>query len=222
MAKSSDPIYDILKKEIVTLQITPATMLREVDIASRFNVSRTPVRDVFVRLERDNLLEVISQKGTYVTKINVNEISEIMYIRQTIESDIIKTLVDKITPDQVDILKLTLLRQNEILLLEDSFERKKLFYDNDNQFHQTMFSFCGKEGVWNIISNLSPTYNRYRNVTFLRRQDRLKQLYDYHVQLLNCIENKDLDGALNALKGHFISGLSGIEAVYQDHKNYFL
>ena len=222
MAKSSDPIYEQLKKEITILKIKPGTMLREVDIAERFNVSRTPVRDVFVRLERDQLVEVISQKGTYVTKINVDNVAEMLYIRKTIEEDVLSSLIDRITLDQINILRLILIRQKEILSLEDFEERNNKFYENDNKFHATMFSFVGKSGAWNIISNLSPTYNRYRNITYLRKIDRLEELYDYHEKILKCIENKDLSGAIKTLSEHFYSGLSGIEDVYHMYKDYFM
>ena len=222
MSKSSDPIYEQLKKEIIILKIKPGTMLREVDIAERFNVSRTPVRDVFVRLERDQLVEVVSQKGTYVTKINVDSIAEMMYIRKTIEEDVLSKLIDKITMDQINILQLILFRQKEILTLEDFEERNNKFYENDNKFHATMFGFVGKTGIWNILSNLSPTYNRYRNMTYLRKIDRLQELYHYHEQILKCIKNKDKEGAIKTLSDHFYSGLSGIEDVYHMYKDYFM
>ena len=93
MGKSSDPIYEKLKNEIVMLEIKPGTMLKEVDIGERFNVSRTPARDVFVRLQRDHLVEVVSQKGTYVTKINIEDVTDIMYLRKTIEENIISSLI---------------------------------------------------------------------------------------------------------------------------------
>ena len=222
MAKSSDPIYEQLKKEIEMLVIEPTTMLREVDVAERFNVSRTPVRDVFVRLERDGLLEVVSQKGTYVTKIDIDNISEIMYIRKTIEADVLSTLIEKITPDQINILKIILMRQKEILSLPSSIEKNNMFYENDNKFHASMFNFVGKLGVWNELNNLSPTYNRYRNVTYLRKIDRLEQLYEFHVQILKAIEEKDKNKALSILNEHFYSGLSGIEDVYLSHRHFFL
>ncbi len=222
MAKSSEPIYQQLKKEIVVLKIKPGTMLREIDIAERFHISRTPVRDVFARLERDNLVEVVSQKGTYVTKINVDDVAEIMYIRKTIEEDIISKLIEKITIDQINILHLILIRQKEILSIEDNEERNNKFYENDNKFHSTMFGFVGKNGVWNTVSNLSPIYNRYRNMTYLRNIDRLKELYNYHIEIVDALEKKDKEKAINALSEHFYSGLTGIEEVYHLYKDYFM
>lgn len=221
MGKSSDPIYEKLKQEIVMLEIKPGTMLREVDIGERFNVSRTPARDVFVRLQRDNLVEVISQKGTYVTKINIESVMDIMYIRKTIEEKIISSLIDSITLDQINILNLILVHQKEILNIEDEEERRIKFYENDNKFHSTMFGFVNKKGVWNIMLNLSPTYNRYRNITYLRKVEKLNDLYTYHLEILKSIENKDKDSAIKILEEHFYDGLSGIEEVFHMYKEYF-
>jgi DNA-binding GntR family transcriptional regulator len=46
MTKSNDAIYEELKNDIITLKIKPGAVLSEVDIAKRFMVSRTPIRDV--------------------------------------------------------------------------------------------------------------------------------------------------------------------------------
>jgi len=146
MGKSSDPIYEKLKNEIVMLEIKPGTMLKEVDIGERFNVSRTPARDVFVRLQRDHLVEVVSQKGTYVTKINIEDVTDIMYLRKTIEENIISSLIKKISLDQINILHLILIHQKEILEIEDEQERRVKFYENDKGF----IAFIGDKDTYTL------------------------------------------------------------------------
>ena len=55
MTKDIAPIYETLKREIVTIQLKPGTRIREESVSERFGVSRTPVRDVLKKLEEDKL-----------------------------------------------------------------------------------------------------------------------------------------------------------------------
>lgn len=222
MAKSSDSIYEKLKEEIIHLAIKPGTMLREIDIADRFNVSRTPVRDVLVRLENDGLVEVVSQKGTYITKIDVDSISGMMYIREAVEAAILNDIIDNISVGQTNILSLILLEQKEILALPESEERHARFYENDNRFHYNIFAFAGKQGVWEAMYKISPTYNRFRSITYLRQQDELQELYNHHVAMLQYLKKHDRVQVLKVLSEHIYNGLMGIEDVFMRHRDYFI
>ena len=68
--------HEDLKSWILTFKLKPGQAIGEVDIAQQFGVSRTPVRDAFKRLEVDGLIEVKSHIGTYVTLIDVNQITD--------------------------------------------------------------------------------------------------------------------------------------------------
>ena len=94
MVKETKPnkVYEDLKTWILTFKLKPGQAIGEVDIAQQFNVSRTPVRDAFKRLEADGLIEVKSHIGTYVTLIDVNQIADAIFIREHIEKAIISEL----------------------------------------------------------------------------------------------------------------------------------
>ena len=71
MTKDSLAIYQSISNDIITMKLKPGDMLKEIEVANKFNVSRTPIRDVFKRLEYDKLLDIHSQKGSFVSKINL-------------------------------------------------------------------------------------------------------------------------------------------------------
>ena len=84
MTKDIAPIYETLKREIVTIQLKPGTRIREESVSERFGVSRTPVRDVLKKLEEDKLLTVVPKSGTFVTKLDLNGLTDIMYLRAAV------------------------------------------------------------------------------------------------------------------------------------------
>jgi len=105
MTKDIEAIYQKILSDIITLKIRPGTRLKEVEISERFHVSRTPMRDVFKKLESDKLLVIYSQSGSYVTKIDLSGISDIMYLRTVTETEVMKDVMGKMTPHDIEILR---------------------------------------------------------------------------------------------------------------------
>lgn len=73
----------ILYENIMNLQ--PAPAMSEQEISTLWAVSRTPVREAFIRLSQKGLLDVLPQRGTFVSKININELAEFRFLRLTAE-----------------------------------------------------------------------------------------------------------------------------------------
>ena len=75
MTKDISPIYDDIADAIITMKLVPGEKISEIESSKKYNVSRTPIRDVFKRLEDNGLLEIRSQSGTFVTKIDMGNIA---------------------------------------------------------------------------------------------------------------------------------------------------
>ena len=94
---SSNIVYEGLKAEILSLRLAPGSSISETDIASKFNVSRTPVRDAFKALSNEGLLEVKPHIGTFVSLMDINQISDVLYVRKVVELSILKDLTMTLT-----------------------------------------------------------------------------------------------------------------------------
>ena len=64
--------YRILKENIMSLELKPGELLSEVELSEKLNISRTPIREVIMRLKNEHLIEVKPQSGTYVSLIDLN------------------------------------------------------------------------------------------------------------------------------------------------------
>ena len=101
---SSNVVYTGLKEDILSLKLPPGSSISETDTAAKYNVSRTPVRDAFKALANEGLLEVKPHIGTFVSLMDINQISDVLYIRKVVEQSILKDLA--ISFSEADELKL--------------------------------------------------------------------------------------------------------------------
>src|SRR4051794_32763650 len=94
-----DRIADSLRDEILRGAIAPGAPLRQEELASRFGVSRLPVRDALVRLEAQGLVEVFPNRGAFVLALSAGEVREIYDLRILLEGDAIQRAVPLMTAD---------------------------------------------------------------------------------------------------------------------------
>jgi len=73
---SSIIIYEILRDEILSLDLAPCQPIDDASLAKRFNVSRSPVRDAMVRLVSESLLQTLPNKGTIVSPLRLEDFSK--------------------------------------------------------------------------------------------------------------------------------------------------
>ena len=81
-------MHALLRRRIVTGDLRPGMRLSEQDIADQYDLSRQPVREAFIRLAAEGLLEVRPQRGTFVTRINMDWVLDTRFIREATEADI--------------------------------------------------------------------------------------------------------------------------------------
>lgn len=221
---TNSEIYEIIKKEIVSLNLKPGQYIGEVDFAKRFNVSRTPIREVFKHLEYDNLLKVIRNKGTVVTPIDFSAIIRFMYMREKVELGLLSDIIGTLSPQDIASLNLLLLKQKKELNENVDFLTKSYaFYELDNEFHKSIFNIANKADIWESISNLMPDYKRFRVVSAeFGNEENLISLYEQHCKILEYLQNEDLENLKLIYKSHIYKGVESFNLYLKDLENYFV
>ena len=221
MVKETKPnkVYEDLKAMILTFKLKPGEAIGEVDIAQKFGVSRTPVRDAFKRLEAEGLIEVKSHIGTYVALIDVNQISDAIFIREHIEKAVISELCQnyKISLN----MRINYILKTQEKLLQNDMDHVDLaqkFLEVDNEFHRTLFEAAGRESVWEYIESLQYHYNRLRMFVNRADKDKLRKVYEQHCQIVSAIERQDEEGAKVIYARHLYEQmLLGADVVIEGH-----
>lgn len=222
MTKDILPIYKDIAFNIITLKLAPGEKIGEIEASRKYNVSRTPIRDVFKRLEDNSLLEIKSQSGTFVTCIDLSSITDMVFIRNSCEFAVLSEIAGKLTDENYEYLLKNLDLQNKLSLKKTSDEQFAMdYFTLDNDFHKYLYALAGKEGILDLLNSNQPNFQRYRFITFLRDEDELKRLNEVHLDMVKAIKENDLKFLKKIVYEHNYSGLSGIDKVIKDHPDYF-
>ena len=87
-------VYRTLRDKIICMELKPGTIISTQEIADCMSVSRTPVREAFIRLQREDLLDVTPQRSTVVSKINMSRVYQERFIREALEIEVIQKFID--------------------------------------------------------------------------------------------------------------------------------
>ncbi|MCY9656848.1 GntR family transcriptional regulator [Paenibacillus chondroitinus] len=192
-----DAVYQALKEQILMLDLLPGTGISEKEISVQFGVSRTPVRESFVQLSQEGLLDIYPQRGTVVSLIDLERVEEARFIREQLERAVISLACESFPADSLQQLRTNLAYQ-QVSMSEKDF--KKMF-ELDEAFHRTIFEGCRKLNTWAIIQQVNVHLNRTRMLR-LAADHRWDELYEQHEQMVDAIEHHEAGKAEQVMNTH--------------------
>ncbi|SEU20441.1 GntR family transcriptional regulator [Paenibacillus sp. NFR01] len=162
-----EEILQSLKTEILNLTLKPGAILSETVLSERFQISRTPLRDVLKQLSLESYIDIYPKKGNLVSFIDLESVEQIIYLRSVLEKEIIRSLCGNLSVKGILELKEIVEKQRAAMRGEDVLEP---FLAWDDAFHKTMFKLAGREFLWNLIQQSNVHYVRYRRLHMLKRE----------------------------------------------------
>jgi DNA-binding GntR family transcriptional regulator len=215
-------IYRVLKEDIIYLRLIPGEIISENDISRRFSVSRTPVRDVFSKLQIDNLIEVRPQRGTFVSLIDFEYVKDIVYMRNVVETQLFTELIDVITKEQINNLKANLEGQRRAIDMIVNGTSELEFFEIDSEFHRYAYSILGRSKLWEVIQQLKVHYTRFRMLDLVKTKD-FGTLHKEHCKIVELIEQKDKAAIATTMKEHLYGGINRLsDKIKDEYKGYFV
>lgn len=215
-------VYRQLRDEILHLELPPGTSIGEIETAARFQTSRTPVRDAFKILEIEGLLEIRPHIGTFVSLIDLHTVSDILYMRCTMEQAVFRELAQTLNKSQEYKICLLLQKQKELLESGKPLEEMaRTFIVYDNEFHYSLYELAGRKNISLFYGAVNSQYERFRTFINLGGIEELHRLYNEHEQLWSCIVNKDLEKLDDCISHHLYDGFNSSMKVIRDYPDYF-
>ncbi|QBP42626.1 GntR family transcriptional regulator [Paenisporosarcina antarctica] len=192
-----DYVYEILKENIISLKIKPGQNISEKEISEMLEVSRTPVREAFVKLAQEELVEVYPQRGTVVSLIDLFHVEEARFIREHLERATVRVACEKFTDASLVVLETNLIMQKQCVQ-ENNFEK---LFELDEAFHHTISIGCGKERISLLIQQMNAHINRIRMLSLAANYN-WDLILEQHEQIFNAIKEKKPDVADKVMEEH--------------------
>jgi len=190
-------VHSTLHHLIVHCVLPPGSPIREKDLSDQMEVSRTPIREALLQLEKEGLVEIYPQSGTRISKISMEEVRESHFIREAMESATVRFAAQKGDSELHKQLN-TRLQEFEAAL---GTVEKDLLFELDELFHKTIAEFRFQNRLWKITNIAKSHMDRVRHLT-LPLPKRIYEIADEHQRVADCIIQHQPDEAVRAIQDH--------------------
>ncbi|MEO3427458.1 GntR family transcriptional regulator [Pelagibius sp. CAU 1746] len=187
---SAQRVYEVLRKEILELELQPGALLEEATLGARFGMSRVPVREALIRLSSEGLVTTLPNKNTLVSPLNLEGFPEYIDALDVIQR--ITTRLAAVCRTEEDL--------DRIRRRQDEFEaaiagRDVLAMIEANRNFHIAIANAGKNRYFtDYLTRLLDEGRRIQRIYFRSFDDWLPpEFNDEHVQILNAIEDRNAD-----------------------------
>lgn len=213
---AGNTVYHKLKKQIVNMELAPGTTLSEKEMSITFNVSRTPVRESFVRLAQEGLVVVLPQRGTRVSLIDPELVMEAQFMREQLERAVIRLACRHFPEELLAELSNNLSLQKESLMKHDG----TAMFELDEQFHRILFAGVNKLGTWGVIQQMNAHLNRSR-ILWMRTEPHWDHLFEQHRDMYEAIRQKNEALADRLMETHLALSIYNLGLLQEKFPDYF-
>ncbi|MBQ2936741.1 MAG: GntR family transcriptional regulator [Lachnospiraceae bacterium] len=183
-------VFNKLREDILSGKYQEHEELKEVAIGEELGVSRTPVREAFRQLELEGLIQIVPNKGAYVTGITAKDVKDIYMIRSYLEGMCAKLVTEKITDEQLDELE-----ENVYLAsYHASKGHMEQMAELDNRFHHILYEACDSKMLQKLLQDFHEYVMRIRKKT-LSTKERGIASNEEHKQIMEAIKQRNADEA---------------------------
>lgn len=207
-------IARILRERIIQNDLKPGDRISESEVARTYAVSRQPVREAFIRLADQGLLQILPQRGTVISRIGYGAVLDARFLREAIEADIAKILARSPDPSLIAELRRQLDRQARV-----DGSTPTDFMELDDLFHRTLADAAGKAGAWKQIEGLKSQMDRVRFLSLGHFP--VAKLIEQHRRIVDGIEAGDVGGANAAIRHHLREVLADLPQILAANNAFF-
>ncbi len=209
-------VFHRLREDILSGKYKEGDELKEVAIGEELGVSRTPVREAFRQLELEGLIQIIPNKGAYVTGITEKDVKDIYMIRSLLEGLCARWACEHITKEQMEEM------EENIYLSKFHAQKGHLeqLAELDNRFHEILYEACNSKLLEHQLRDFHEYVLRVRKKT-LSNVNRGPKSNEEHEKLMEAIKAGDADKAEKLANMHMINAYenmvkSGLHEAYEE------
>lgn len=206
-----DVVFNTLREAILKGELQPGERLMELQLASKLGVSRTPIREAIRMLEQEGLAVTMPRKGAEVARMTLKDMEDVLEVRDALDELAAQIACERMTAEQMQILKETKREFEEIL---ESGDVKKIA-DVDVRFHDIIYEATDNARLVSLLGNMREQLFRYR-VECLKNPENYPALMAEHNTIVSALEARDKVKVTEAMHEHVANQAVSVKAVIQE------
>lgn len=209
-------IYLRLRDEIIHLERLPGSAMSIYEVSDQMGVSRTPVREAFIRLMSESLIQVLPQRRTLVSRIDFRRVRQEHFLRMALETAALKAFLAQAEEEHFVRMQSAICRQWQA---EEQGDAKALLAWDDS-FHQVIFDVAGQNLSWEIIRDQNG-HDRRARMMVVRESGQARHSIQEHESLLEAFRSGKEDRAFRLLDDHLESLIDQEDELRKEHADFF-
>lgn len=185
-----------LIKNILALTFKPGALLSENELAKELGISRTPLREALLELNRSGVVETLPQKGNFVSLIDTDLIEEARFVREVLDLAVVE-IACRIATEQ-DLMDMEANVKMQEFYLEKDMPDKVM--ELDDEFHRMIYKAANKERTYGMKTSMMVHFDRARALCMATVKD--NKVVKDHRRIFEAIREKDVGQALMLTKKH--------------------
>lgn len=208
-----EEVLEIIKERIVYLDYEPGKQLREKELREEFDIGRTPLREIFIKLESEGLITTVPHSGTYVSTVSFHELRDLFEVRSYLISLAGKLAARRINEGELKELK-------EHIKAMESVEDPKKLMKMDSQAHE-LVNRSTKNDV--LAKNLKKLREQSVRIwVFPRTKKFMRSFGEEFSELIGALEERDESRSGKILASHMEDFIDEIKEQFisESHVDY--
>ncbi|MFI3238454.1 MAG: GntR family transcriptional regulator [Lachnospiraceae bacterium] len=209
-----DYALEEITKRINNYQYSAGAVVSEVALAEELDISRTPIREAILRLIDIGILERTATK-VVVKAINLNDIKEILQVREAVELMSMKLIIARGGLTQEEKEEITKINDGLATCISTGdFEKN---FEQDFEFHERLVEYSGNSRLLIICRRINIQSQRFRWITMLTPA-RYSNTIDEHKRILDALLKKDMRATDKAIVEHLQHSYNNYKYILKDDK----
>ncbi|MCX2963209.1 GntR family transcriptional regulator [Gordonia aquimaris] len=197
-------VRETIREAILNGTLAGGTRLIQSELATKLNVSNTPIREALRDLAGEGLVVFDPHRGSRVRTLDLDEVRELYEMRIALEPLMVRRVMGRITTEQLD-------RADEICAELAKTTELAEWSELNRQFH-SLFAFDDDSSrLASVISNLRDSASMYVALSLGMNSSRQAESNEEHRQLIRCYRDNDIEGATEVTVQHLRVTLADIE-----------
>ncbi|MCU0820729.1 MAG: GntR family transcriptional regulator [Beijerinckiaceae bacterium] len=204
-----DEVAERIRELVLSGELEPNSRVNELELAERFGISRTPLREAIKILATEGMLELLPNKGARVAAVNEAEIDEMLEVIAGLEANAARLLAKRITDAEIaDIAEL-----HEAMLEAYAKRDEAGYFTLNRQIHEAMMRAAKNATLAQLYSGLSSRIQRFRYAAH-KTPEQWKRAIDEHEEMLRLMIGREGEKLAALMEAHILGKKEPIAAQF--------